>query len=273
MSKKKTSIKKKKNLQPFDKYRYYLDSVQAPDIDSDFFRQSFEELKNKKPKVLREDFCGTFAVCCEWVKLNPEFVAYGIDLDTEPTEWGKKNNLPVLTPQQQSRITVLNKNVLDKDLPKADVIAAQNFSFFLFKKREDLKAYFKNCLETLNAGGILITDCFGGSGCYEPNEEETKFGDYSYIWDQDTYNPITHEAMFYIHYKRKGEKRRNKVFAYDWRLWSIMEIREIMEEVGFKKTHVYWEGTDKHGGGDGNFIATEAGDYAESWIAYIIGEK
>ncbi len=265
--------KKQKKLPPFDKYHYYLDSVQAPDIDADFFRETYKELKKKNPKILREDFCGTFAVCCEWVKLNKSFVAYGVDLDTEPTTWGKKNLLPKLTKDQQSRITVLNKNVLDKSLPPADVIAAQNFSFFLFKTRDALKNYFKNCCETLNSNGILITDCFGGSGCYEPNEEQTKFKNYSYIWDQDTFNPITHEAMFYIHYERKGEKRREKVFAYDWRLWTIREIREVMEEVGFKKTHVYWEGSTKKGEGNGEFVMTETGDYAQSWIAYIVGEK
>jgi hypothetical protein len=30
--------------------------------------------------------------------------------------------------------------------------------------------------------------------------------DFSYLWDQDSFNPITHEAMFYIHFKRKREK-------------------------------------------------------------------
>lgn len=263
----------KRPKEPFDKYKYYVESVQAPDIDVKFFRDVYKELKKKLPVILREDFCGTFSVCCEWVKLDKTFKSIGVDLDLEPIEWGERNFLSKLKSEQKERLTILNKNVLDADLPKSDIIAAQNFSFFLFKKREQLKQYFQNCFNTLNSEGILIADCFGGSGCYEPNEEETKYRGYSYYWDQDTFNPITMEGMFYIHFKRKGEKRREKVFTYDWRLWSIPEIREIMQEVGFSRTHIYWEGTKKNGEGDGNFKRRETGDCAESWIAYIVGEK
>ena len=42
-------------------------------------------------------------------------------------------------------------------------------------------------------------DIFGGSECYEANEEETEHDDFSYFWDQDSYDPVTNEAMFYIH--------------------------------------------------------------------------
>ena len=42
-------------------------------------------------KFIREDFCGTFSLCCEWVKAHHENRACGIDLDLEPIEYGKKN--------------------------------------------------------------------------------------------------------------------------------------------------------------------------------------
>lgn len=257
----------------FDKYWYYINSVQAPDVDTDFFLQVYKENRKKTPISLREDFCGTFSVCCEWVKKNPKFHAVGIDLDPEPIAWGKENHLAELTPNQKGRVAVLQANVMDPKLMSTDIVVAQNFSFFLFKKREDLKAYFQNVYRTLAADGVFITDCFGGSACYEPNEEETVYKTYSYFWDQDTFDPITHEAMFYIHFKRKGEKKRTKVFTYDWRLWSIPEIKEIMMEVGFKKTVVYWEGTTRSGEGDGDFKATEKGEVCESWISYIAGLK
>lgn len=258
---------------PFDKYRYYIDSVQAPDVDTDFFLEVYREVRKKSPTSLREDFCGSFAVCCEWVKKNPKFHAIGIDLDPEPIQWGRENNLSKLTPQQKNRVAVMQANVLDPELLVTDIVVAQNFSYFLFKTRESLKAYFKNVFKTLESDGIFITDCFGGSACYEPNEEETVFKNFSYFWDQDSFHPITNEAVFYIHFKRKGEKKRMKVFTYDWRLWTIPEIREIMQEVGFSKTLVYWEGTTKSGEGDGNFKATEKGEHCESWIAYIVGVK
>lgn len=257
----------------FDKYHYYIDSVQAPELDTDFFIQIYREHRKKKPKVLREDFCGTFIVCCEWVKKGPEFVAHGIDLDAEPIRWGQKNNLPKLSASQQKRVHIHQMNVMDSKIPHADVIAAQNFSFFLFKKRKEMRAYFQNCYNSLNEGGVFITDCFGGSGSQEPNEEETIHKGFSYFWDQDSYDPVTHEAVFHIHFKVKGQRKIEKVFTYDWRMWSIRELREIMDEVGFSKTAVYWEGTTKSGDGDGNFKQVEKAEHCDSWIAYVVGIK
>lgn len=260
---------------PFDKYHYYKESVQCPESDVTYLKEAYEELLKKKPKILREDFCGTFLICCEWVKADPNFEAYGIDLDTEPLQYGQTHYASQLSSNQINRLHILNKDVQNPDLPHADIICALNFSYFIFKKRAELKRYFANAYKQLSSDGIFVVDCFGGSKCYEANEEETEYEDesYSYFWDQDTFNPVNNEAMFYIHFKRKGEKKREKVFSYDWRLWSIVEIREIMEEAGFSSTHVYWEGTDKNGEGDGVFTRTETGEECESFVAYIVGVK
>jgi cyclopropane fatty-acyl-phospholipid synthase-like methyltransferase len=267
--------KKKISKKDFDKYFYYEKSVQSADNDVHFLKKTFKELRGREPKVLREDFCGTFKICCEWVKLNTEYKAFGIDLDQEPIDYGKKHYLPKLKDSQQKRITIYNKNVLDKKLPKADMIAAQNFSYFLFKEREQLRNYFKNSYKSLVDDGLFIVDCFGGSQCYEPNEEETEHEDegFSYFWDQDTFDPVTNEDQFHIHFKRKGEKKRENVFSYDWRLWSIPEIKEIMLEAGFKKVYVYWEGTDDDGTGDGVFSKVSEGEDCEGWVAYVAAEK
>ena len=40
--------------------------------------------------ILREDFCGTFAICCEWAKSGATFEAHGVDLDPEPLQYGKE---------------------------------------------------------------------------------------------------------------------------------------------------------------------------------------
>lgn len=280
MTKKKAKTKSmrastSKGLKPFDKYWYYQKSVQSPDSDVIFLRDTYRELKGKNAKTLREDFCGTFLICTEWVKLHGDHQAIGVDLDSEPIQYGLQHYLPNLKPYQQERVNVLQRNVLDSKLPQADIIAALNFSFCIFKQRDLLRKYFLNCYNTLDKSGILICDIFGGSQCYEPNEEETvhKADDFSYFWDQDSWNPISNEGMFYIHFKRRGEKKRDKVFTYDWRLWSIPEIREIMHEAGFSKTHVYWEGTTKKGEGDGVFKRSETGEHCESWIAYVVAEK
>lgn len=262
-----------KMAEGFDKYWYYLNSVQSPEVDVEFFKKVYKELRGKNANSFREDFCGTFALSCEWVKLDPSHNAVGVDLDPEPIAYGKKNYLPKLPPEAQERVKVIRGNVLSGTLPKCDMIAACNFSYFIFKTRKEMKKYFQNALNTLNSKGVFLMDIFGGSACQEANEEETVHDTFSYFWDQDSFNPITNEAQFYIHFQPKGEAKKERVFSYDWRMWSIPELRDILEEVGFKKTHVYWEGTTDEGEGDGVFKRTEEGEECESWIAYIVAEK
>jgi hypothetical protein len=259
--------------QPFDKYSYYRKAVQAPETDVEFLRDTYKEIRGKVPATLREDFCGTFSICCEWVKLGPKYRAHGVDLDDEPIRYGMENYFPRLSSSQQDRLHIHQQNVLNPGLPKADVICAMNFSHYVFKDRAMMKSYFHNCHSTLNQGGILIADCFGGSHCQEANEEETEHKDFSYFWDQVSFDPVSNHAVFHIHFKPKGQKKIEKVFSYDWRMWSIPELREMMMESGFKKTHVYWEGTTRSGEGDGVFKSTETGEECQAWIAYVVGEK
>jgi SAM-dependent methyltransferase len=266
-------LKPKSKDQPFDKYAYYLNSVQSPESDVEFLSDTYRELRGKNPSTLREDFCGTFSICCEWVKRNSKNRAFGIDLDAEPIEYGRGHYFSSLKQAQRDRVTILQENVLNPGLPKADVICAMNFSHFVFKDRSMMKSYLYNCNSTLNEGGVFICDVFGGAQCFKANEEETTQKGFTYYWDQTNFDPITNEALFHIHFKPKGQKKIEKVFSYDWRMWSIQELREMLRETGFEKTHVYWEGTTRSGEGDGKFKRTEVGEECEAWIAYVVGEK
>lgn len=265
-------VSKKNETVVFDKYELYRKSVQSAENDVQFLRETYRELKGKQAKVFGEDFCGTFALSTEWIKLSPSFEAVGVDLDPEPMEYGKHHYLTKLKPEQAKRLKLIEGNVLDPHLPKADIIGAMNFSYFCFKSRDLMKKYFANAYRRLNKDGIFLVDIFGGSQCYEPIEDMIKHDSFSYYWDQVSFDPVNNHALFYIHFKVKG-KKVEKVFTYDWRLWSLPEIREIMQEVGFKKTHIYWEGTAKDGSGNGVFTRTEAGESCQSWIAYVVGEK
>lgn len=257
----------------FDKYRLYRESVQAPAADAKFIRDVYKELRGKFPEIMCEDFCGTFAISCEWVKLGDNFKAHAVDLDPEPIAYGKTNYWEKLKPSQRERLVVHNSNVLSPTLPKADIIVAMNFSHYIFKNRKKMLEYFRRCYERLRPKGVFLSDCFGGSACLEANEEEMVFDHFSYYWDQVSYDPITNNAMFYIHFKPKGMKKQEKVFTYDWRMWTIPELQEVMEDAGFKKSHVYWEGTTKSGEGDGNFKRQTKGEECESFVAYIAAEK
>jgi hypothetical protein len=257
----------------FDKYAYYLDSVQSPETDVEFFKKVFNDIRGRDAESFREDFCGTFALTQEWVKQNPGSVGYAIDLDPEPLAYGQNLMLKNLSREEQSRVHYFNHNVLDIRSASAELVVALNFSYFIFKTREELRRYFSNVFEKLTKDGVMIIDCFGGSQCYEAIEEETEHDGFTYFWDQHGFDPVSNEAQFSIHFQIMGGKKIENVFTYDWRMWTIPELREILAEAGFKKTTVYWEGTTEDGEGDGDFQPTEKGEDCESWIAYIAAEK
>lgn len=252
-------------LPPFDKYDLYQRAVQSPDVDARFFYNLYRRLRGKKPVRLREDFCGTFANLCAWVKLGPRLEGIGVDLDEEPLEYGYKKNACRLTEEQRERLTIYQGDVLRVHRPQVDLIMALNFSFYGFHERETLLAYFRNCRSALRARGLFVVDCFGGSECQETIEDRSRKRGFWYFWEQTGFDPIHSRAKFHIHFKRDGERRRERVFTYDWRMWTIPEIRELMLKAGFRKTLVYWEGDDHV------FRPSEKGEPCAAWIAYVVG--
>ncbi len=262
------------NESKWNKYSLYLQSVQSPETDALFLQKIYKKLNHKTPQILREDFCGTFALSCEWVKLNPFHFGIGIDLDPEPILYGNQMHRTELSLNQNDRLYIMQKNVLSSQLPSADIIAALNFSYFIFKTRKTMKQYFSCVNQALNKSGLFVLDCFGGSACLEPNEEQTKHSKFTYFWDQKSYDSITQEAKFSIHFKLKNQSKKMKdAFTYDWRLWSLPELRDLLIDSGFKKTWVYWEGTTKKGEGNGKYKQLKSTrEICESWVAYIVAQ-
>lgn len=256
-----------------DKYALYRKSVQQPDVDAKFFRYLYSDLRRGRyPKRLREDFCGTFGVCCEWVKFGPGYTAHGRDLSAEALDYGRDHYLPKLTPGQRRRITLAQEDVRAPGGPAPDLILAQNFSYFAFLKRAELKAYFVNCRKALRRDGVLALDIFGGAGTHKRNIERTDNKSFVFYWEQSGFDPVTHEATCAIHLKPKGRRKLRDVFTYRWRIWTIPEIRDLLVEAGFKRSHVYWEGDDGRQG-NGVFTRVERGGIELVWIAMILAEK
>ena len=259
-----------KKLSREDKYRLYEESVQNYEGDIEFINEEYHRIYNRNPLLLREDFCGTAAMACNWVKQSPHHYSWGIDKDTEPIGYGKDYHFANLRDRQKKRMSFINGNVLDEYSFKADIITAFNFSYQVFKKRRHMLEYFKKVREGLGEEGLFLIDIFGGTETFQSLEEETEFDHHSYFWDCDKYNPISHEVLYYIHFKLKGTKYK-KVFTYDWRMWTIMELRELLIDAGFRKTYVYWEGEDEDGEGNGIFYTSEEEENCESWVTYIGG--
>jgi len=258
-----------------DKYDLYLQSVQEPDHEVDLLNRVYKDAYGKPARILREDFCGTFAVCCDWVRGRPKRRAIGVDIDPEPLNWGRSHNLSQLSPKAQARIELIQGDVRTVHGPKADIVAAQNFSFCIFKTRDALRAYFASALQNLKTEGVLLLDMMGGSECLEEETEDVhKQKGFKYVWEQHRFDPITHNCTCFIHFRFKDGSELNRAFRYDWRLWTIPELRELLTEAGFRKTWVYWEGTDRETGeGNDIFRRREHAESDPAWIAYIVGVK
>jgi SAM-dependent methyltransferase len=253
-----------------DKYSLYQDSVQDPSFEVRMLKRAFKDARGRAPLTLREDFCGAAAVSCAWAASNRECEAWGVDYDPEPLAWGRERNLSPLKPSQQERVHLIEGDVRTAKTPKVDVVAAQNFSYYIFKSRDEMKRYFKNARRHLNDDGVFVLDMLGGPQVQEDDDEEKRrVGAFTYVWHQARFNPITHDAMFYIHFDFKDGSRLDKAFTYDWRLWTMPEVREILHEAGFSKTEVYWEASDEDGDGNGRFYRTENAPADLTWLAYI----
>jgi hypothetical protein len=256
-----------------DKYALYQQSVQDPEHEVEFFEKVYKQIFGRMPKVLREDFCGTFAICCEWAKKKGR-TAIGVDLDPEPLSWGRKHNLAALDDKAQQQVSIKQQDVRSKTSPKAHVLAAQNFSFWEFKTRHALGDYLKHARANLDEQGIMVMDMMGGPECLEEeSEDERNIGQFTYVWEQNRFDPISHDARFHIHFRFPDGSELTRAFTYDWRFWSIPEVRELLEEAGFSQVHVYWEGTGEDGEGDNNWKKARWANSEPAWIAYLVAVK
>ena len=228
-----------------DKHVLYQRSVQAPELDSKTYARWFKKYTGRDLRVLREDFCGTAVLACHHVRNHKDNRAVGVDLDGPTLAWGRQHNVAeLLDDEQRGRLTLLQKNVLDVQSPKADAILALNFSYSVFRTRSDLGAYVRNCFRSLKPGGVLYMDAWGGPDVIVQKTDRTRHKGFHYLWEQRSYDPISHRIVCAIHFDFPDGSRLRNAFVYDWRLWTLAELRELCDEAGFEDVHVLWEGTD-----------------------------
>ena len=255
-----------------DKHRLYECAVQSSDAEIDFVDQTFRALTGREAALLREDFCGTCNSSCEWIRRRETNLAIGVDLDEEVLAWGQRRQVEALTEDQQARIKLIPADVMAVKTDPLDMVLAMNFSYWIFQDRETMVTYFRRVYDSLKEDGVFFLDACGGFEAFREMEESTEHDNFTYVWDQSHYNPITGHYICKIHFTFKDGSKLKDAFVYDWRLWTLPEITEMLAEAGFKPT-VYWEGTDDDGEGDGVFTGTTQGEADAGWIAYISGAK
>ena len=273
---------KKVNLKPYLHFLYEA-SVQGVEADLDFATRVFKKKNGRKPLTLREDFCGTASLACEWIRRNAKHRAWGIDLDQPTLDFGLEHNVAPLQ-ERAENIQLIQGDVRSAEAPQTDLIFALNFSFCLFRSRESLCTYFEHARTQLDENGLFVLDIYGGTEAITPKVEEKivagftapdgmEIPDFTYKWDQADYNVVTNESMNYIHFEVPGIGNIKKAFTYDWRLWTLPELQELLAEAGFSSSEVYIHGFDENGESDEVWRLRKNYENCEGWIAYVVGIK
>lgn len=244
--------------------------MQDTEAEAGFIARTYERVRGRKAVSLREDFCGTALLCAEWVKKRGR-TAVGIDLDGSVLSWGTLHNLAPLG-EPGRRIQLLEQDVRARCRGRFDVSVALNFSYSVFRTRSELRDYFRAVRRGLAKDGLFFVDTYGGYESWKPMQERRRLRGFTYVWHQASVNPIDHSVTNHIHFEFKDGSSLRRAFTYEWRLWTIPELRELLEEAGFARSTTYWEDGDDDGHGTGVFRPRARVGQEAAFVAYIVAE-
>ena len=257
-----------------DIHELYEISVQNVEHEVEFLQKTFQEIRGRKAYLFREDFCGTASASCEWVKQGDDYQAIGVDIEPSVLEWGRKNRLAKLPMADQPRVSLIESDVMTAETPAPDLLAAFNFSYFIFRTRDELRAYFKKSYDALKDDGVFFIDMFGGPEAQEETKEKTKHKGIHLrlapgeISSGDQLHPLPHPFQV----SRMAQESRRRL-PTNGDSGQPRSFARSSPRPAFKKATLYWEGEDEDGEGNGEFTPDEKGEADLAWIAYIVAEK
>ncbi|KAJ1677528.1 hypothetical protein EV182_005977, partial [Spiromyces aspiralis] len=305
-----------------NKHELYEQAVQTPkrevrNLDS-IYRQLMQRYMRDRSEGdrsyalgLREDFCGTAALCAEWVKRDQRRWGVGVDIDEEVIRYGREVTLPRRNLcDGDGRISLVVADVMnvhgriqpriggevnDDDgsdneegawaepldsaeyaIPKADIIAAFNYSVCYFHQRAQLIRYLRNSLDNLNDRfGLLACDLFGGSQVFVDEHADIRdFGSFKYKFEHRGFDLLTNTAKFAISFRASNGVQLKDAYTYHFRMYTPFELKEAMLEAGFDYVSIWIsleskdsDGSDSSAEG-GNDSGGEGEDGADLSIEY-----
>lgn len=233
-----------------------------------------------KPQVLGEDFCGTAALSVHWVETVEGGRAIAVDIDPEPLN-------------RHGRADRITRHAVDVRAARdpVDILFAGNFSIGYMHTRAELLDYLRNAYARLSgrsplrgddASGVFLCDTYGGEGSFLPglvhrNHLLPDGRRVRYTWEQRDADPLTARVVDVLHFRieRGGtiEEEHFDAFVYDWRLWSVPELRDAMAEAGFRSIEVYQKLPDAQDDEGNLYIepVTDPDELDDSFIVLVAG--
>lgn len=238
-------------------------------------------------RVLREDFSGSGALARAWAASSPTRRSIAVDMDPAPLARA------VAGRRVQGLVCEAGRC-----REKADIIAATNFPIGYQHTRESLLRYLRAARASLAARGVFVCDLYGGRDAFMPGKivqfvrapgsKRRPAGVWrgelvEYTFEQREADAVRGRVLDALHFRawRSGKRGRTPdvvltdAFVYDWRLWSLSELREAMIEAGFRTVEVH----DRVGDAidnEGNLLvrAIENGrELDANWVVYVVGRR
>lgn len=268
-----------------DRHALYEVAVQGVDWDLDFLERVWRYRNpGREPRRFREDFCSTAALATAWARRGPERRAWGVDLDSEPLAWARRHRLPYVR-EAAGRVRLVRGDVRAVRRPRVDVTCALNFSWWVFHERADLLSWLRAARAGLARGGVLVMNLFGGNRAERALVERTRkraenapdgtpLPGFTYVWEQASFNPVDRRLVAHIHFELRDGRRLSRAFSYDWRMYTVPELRDAVREAGFRDFELWSEGWDAGANrSNGTLYRRTTLDNDDAWIAYAVATR
>lgn len=276
-----------------DRLDLYRWAVQDPETHVAVLSYMYNKLRGRDPRLLREDFAGTSAESVAWVASGAERRALAVDHDPATLAWARRRAERLLLKADLERLQLIEGDVLQvapPRVPAADVIAALNFGVFFFHRRAELLDYFRHAHRALAEQGILVFNLFGGPGSMRPardqrrveavprNPAEVAPSPFDYGWEQRSYDAMTGRIDCRIHFASSDDAPERfllqDAFHYDWRVWTLPELIELVSEAGFADVQVWRHTVTQRDGKLHVFLGpVKKIENEDTWLAYVIAVR
>ena len=215
-------------------------------------------------------------LACRWVELKKHHRAIGVDIHGPTLDWGRARHVDSMTPDEQSRISLIEDDVRNVTSPKADVLCALNFSYCVFKTRAELRSYFQSPTTRSRR-----TDCSSRTrgAAARPRSSRSRARDRRRLHlrlgparVRPRVLPDDLQDPFRVRGRQPTLTTRSSTNGV---CGLCPRSGELLEEVGFQDVHVLWgrAPTASPARATASSVESEKGDADDAWIAYVVGRR